>query len=187
MPATSQLLTSLICSIISRYIGTVLISSTSTLKNQSGPTGLYHSEKFEAKKSEMLRERTESEEKLNLEITILRRDSDDICGDLSTSRAKCQKLEEALKFALQDADLSRGEAQDFHMRLNTSKKEVLRLGNLNLEAEKREKANYKRLEHLGGIEAELLKMRELYMASSVDLIFSGIARGSVMAESGCSS
>ena len=89
----------------------------------------------------MLRERTESEEKLNLEITILRRDSDDVCGDLSTSRAKCQKLEESLKFALQDADLSRDEAQDLHMQLNTSKKEVLRLGNLNLEAEKREKAN----------------------------------------------
>ena len=65
--------------------------------------------------------------------------------------------------------MSRSEAQDFHMRLNSSKKEVLRLGNLNLEAEKREKADYKRLEHLGGTEAELLKMRKLYMESSDDL------------------
>ena len=122
-----------------------LIRSLTMSKELSELKRSYHtmSEKLEAKKTEMLRERTESDEKLQEEITILRRDSDDICGDLSTSRAKCQKLEEALKFALQDADLSRGEAQDFHMRLNTSKKEVLRLGNLNLEAEKREKANHK--------------------------------------------
>ena len=44
----------------------------------------YHalSEKFEAEKTEMLRERTDAEEKLRDEITTLQRDSDDICGEL---------------------------------------------------------------------------------------------------------
>ena len=101
---------------------------------------------------------SESEERLTLEITNLRRDSDEVCEDLSISRAKCVKLEEDLKVALKDADESRVEAQDLYMRLITSKREVKRLGSLNLEAEKHENANYKRSERLGVKEAELLEI-----------------------------
>ena len=95
---------------------------------------------------------------MTLEITNLRRDSDEVCEDLSIPRAKCEKLEVDLKVALKDADVSRVEAQDLHMRLITSEKEVVRLGSLNLEAEKHENANYKRLERLGVKEAELLEI-----------------------------
>ena len=76
---------------------------------------------------------------MTLEITNLRRDSDEVCEDLSISRAKCVKLEEDLKVALKDAEEGRDEAQNLHLRLIASNKEVKRLKSLNLEAKKVEK------------------------------------------------
>ena len=60
-------------------------------------------------------------------IYRLKVDSDDVCGQLALSKANCVKLEEALRVAQKDAELGSIEAQDFHMQLSASEKEVKRL------------------------------------------------------------
>ena len=73
------------------------------------------------------------------------------------------------RVAQKDAELGSNEAQDFHIRLIASEKEVKRLEGLNLEANKVKKCNLRRLELLGGKEEELMKTRKLYCQASVDL------------------
>ena len=82
---------------------------------------------------------------MNLQIEELTLDSERVCEQLSLSNANCGKLEEALRVAQKDAEFGRNEAQDFHMRLIASQKEVKRLEGLNLDANRVTMCNLKRL------------------------------------------
>ena len=57
-------------------------------------------------------------------IAELTNDSENVCTQLSLSRAKCVKLEEALGAARSDAEIGKSEAQSMHMRLLASKNVV---------------------------------------------------------------
>ena len=114
-------------------------------------------------------ERVESAEKMNLQIEELTLDSEHVCEQLSLSNANCGKLEEALRVAQKDDEFGRNEAQDFHMRLIASQKEVKRLEGLNLDANRVTMCNLKRLERLGVREEELMQACKLNTQASIDL------------------
>ena len=63
-------------------------------------------------------------------IAELTCDSEEVCTQLSLSRANCEKLEDALGVAQKDAELGKVEAQNMHMRLIASQNEVKRLNDL---------------------------------------------------------
>jgi hypothetical protein len=103
------------------------------------------------------------------EIAELTYDSEQVCTQLSLSRANCEKLEEALEVAQNDAELGKVEAQDIHMWLITSQKEVKKLNDLSDVATKATKCHLKGLERLGSKEEELMLLRKSHTQSTIDL------------------
>jgi hypothetical protein len=99
-------------------------------------------------------------------IADLTRDSEEVCTQLSLSRANCEKLEEALRVAQEDAELGKVEAQNMHMRLIASQNEVKRL---NDDAKKATKCHLKGLERLVSKEEELLLLRKSHSKLTIDL------------------
>ena len=59
-------------------------------------------------------ERVESAQKMDLKIAELTFDSEQVCTQLSLSKANCEKLEEALGVAQKDAELGKVEARVIH-------------------------------------------------------------------------
>ena len=103
------------------------------------------------------------------QIAELTCDSEEVCTQLSLLRAYCVKLEEALGVAQKDAELGKVEAQDIHMRLIASQKEVKKLNDLSDVATKATKGHLKRLERLGVREEELMQACKLNTQASIDL------------------
>ena len=85
---------------------------------------------------------------------------------LSLSKANCEKLEDALRVAQEDAKVGRVEAQGMHMRLIASQNEVKVLKG---DAEKASKCHSKGLERLGSREGELLELRKSHSKLNIDL------------------
>ena len=105
-------------------------------------------------------------------IAELTNDSENVCTQLSLSRAKCEKLEEALGAARSDAEIGKSEAQSMHMRLLASKNEVQKLTVVSDAAVKAEKCHQKGRERLGSKSEELLQMRKSHEKAAKALVAS---------------